>query len=91
MSELEVEKANTIVEDESTVRDYHDLRQKLDRYTKEMREVINHPNYCLQFMQPGRLVKVKYLNYDFGWGAVVNYTNRLRSKVRIGQLFLLRP
>ncbi|KAG0641617.1 putative atp-dependent rna helicase dob1 protein [Tuber brumale] len=80
LGELETEKMNTVIEDEPTVREYHDLRQKLDGYTKEMREVINHPNYCLQFMQPGRLVKVKYLNYDFGWGAVVNYTKRLRSR-----------
>ncbi len=41
-----------------------------------MREVINHPNYSLKFMQPGRLVKVKYQEQDFGWGVVVNYSQR---------------
>jgi ATP-dependent RNA helicase DOB1 len=45
-----------------------------------MRDVINHPNYCLPFMQPGRLVKVKYLDYDFGWGAVVKFTPRRIGK-----------
>ena len=39
-----------------------------------------HPNYCLPFLQPGRLVKVKYKNHDFGWGAVVCFTNRKPSK-----------
>ena len=39
-----------------------------------MRDVINHPNYCLQFMQPGRLVKIKHKDHDFGWGAVVNFS-----------------
>lgn len=68
-------------EDEATVRQYYDLRQQLDKHTKDMREVINNPTYCLQFMQPGRVVKVKYLNHDFGWGAVVNYSKRMRSKV----------
>ena len=45
-----------------------------------MRDVINHPNYSLQFMQPGRLVKVRYKDYDFGWGAVVNYSQRRPAK-----------
>jgi ATP-dependent RNA helicase DOB1 len=64
------------IPDEPIIKDYYDLRQHLSTYTKDMREVINHPNYCLQFMQPGRLVKIKHLDYDFGWGAVVNFTPR---------------
>ena len=69
-----------MIDDESTVREYYDLRQKLDTYAKDMRDVINHPNYCLKFMQPGRLVKIKYKNHDFGWGAVVNYSKRHQGK-----------
>ncbi|KAH8151243.1 uncharacterized protein LAJ45_04445 [Morchella importuna] len=80
LGDFENEKLNMIIEDESVVREYYDLRQKLDTYAKDMRDVINHPNYCLQFMQPGRLVKVKYQNHDFGWGAVVNYSKRIRGK-----------
>jgi len=45
-----------------------------------MRDIINHPNYCLQFMQPGRLVQIKYQDHDFGWGAVVNYSQRRSGK-----------
>lgn len=45
-----------------------------------MREVINHPNYSLRFMQPGRLVKVIYQEHDFGWGVVVNYSQRRPGK-----------
>lgn len=83
LGDLENEKLNMIIEDETIVREYYDLRQKLDTYAKDMRDVINHPNYCLQFMQPGRLVKIKYQNHDFGWGAVVNYSKRVRGKVSI--------
>ena len=68
------------IPDESTIRDYYELRQQLSIYTKDMRDVINHPNYCLQFMQPGRLVRIKYMDYDFGWGAVVNFTPRKPSR-----------
>jgi ATP-dependent RNA helicase DOB1 len=83
LSELENKKINILLDDddESTIREYYNLRQRLDTYAKDMRDVINHPVYCLQFMQPGRLVKVRYLNHDFGWGAVVNYSKRMRSKV----------
>ncbi|TGZ83792.1 antiviral helicase [Ascodesmis nigricans] len=77
---LEFEKAGLIIDDESIVREYYDLRQKLDTYAKDMRAVINHPNYCLKFMQPGRLVKIKYKDHDFGWGAVVNYSKRVQGK-----------
>lgn len=56
------------------VKDCYDLRQQLKTYTKDMRDVINHPNYSLQFMQSGRLVRVKHQEHDFGWGAVVNFT-----------------
>lgn len=68
------------IPDEATIRDYYDLRQQLAFYTKDMRDVICHPNYCLQFMQPGRLVKIKHMDYEFGWGAVVNFTPRKPSR-----------
>ncbi|KAH0543825.1 ATP-dependent RNA helicase mtr4 [Glutinoglossum americanum] len=73
---LENERMAIEIADEPIIKDYFDLRQQLSTYTKDMREVINHPNYCLQFMQPGRLVKIMHLEHDFGWGAVVNFTPR---------------
>jgi len=39
-----------------------------------MRDVILHPNYCTPFLQAGRMVKVKFKDHDFGWGAVVGFT-----------------
>jgi ATP-dependent RNA helicase DOB1 len=80
MYELENERQNIHVEDEPVIRDYYELRQQLTTYTKDMKAVISHPSYCLKFMQPGRLVKIRYLDYDFGWGAVVNFTQRKPGK-----------
>ena len=71
---LESQRESFEIADESMVRDCYDLRQQLKTYTQDMRDVINHPNYSLQFMQSGRLVKVKHQDNDFGWGAVVNFT-----------------
>jgi len=73
---LQIKRDETQIEDESKVKEYYELRENLEAYTKDMRAVINHPNYCLQFMQPGRVVHIKYKDYDFGWGAVVKYTER---------------
>lgn len=71
---LEAQRSAFEITDEGTIREYYDLRQQLSTYTKDMRDVINHPNYCLQFMQQGRLVRIKHNEHDFGWGAVVNYS-----------------
>ncbi|KAI9874213.1 MAG: ATP-dependent RNA helicase mtr4 [Pleopsidium flavum] len=80
LHELEDERSSIEIADEGTIREYYDLRQQLTTYTKDMRDVINHPNYCLQFMQSGRLVRIKYMDHDFGWGAVVNFTQRRPSR-----------
>jgi ATP-dependent RNA helicase DOB1 len=80
LEELEQEKANTNIVDEPAIKDYYNLRQQLDTHTKDMRDVIMQPNYCLQFLQGGRLVKIKFKDYDFGWGAVVAYTPRKANK-----------
>ncbi len=85
LQQLEQEKSNIVITDEATVKDYYNLRQQLDTHTKDMRDVIMHPNYCLQFLQPGRLVKVKYKDHDFGWGAVVTFTPRKANKGEILQ------
>jgi ATP-dependent RNA helicase DOB1 len=80
MHQLENDRESIEIDDEPIIRDYYDLRQQLTTYTKDMRAVITHPNYCLQFMQSGRLVRIKYLDFDFGWGAVVNFTERKPGK-----------
>ena len=77
---LETQWSNMHIADEGTIREYYDLRKQLDTYSKDMRDVINHPNYCLQFMQSGRLVRIKHNDNDFGWGAVVNFTPRKPSR-----------
>lgn len=81
LQELDSERHSMQIDDEGTVKDYYELRQQLDTYGQQMRDVVNHPNYSLQFMQPGRLVRVRYKDVDFGWGAVVNYSRRIKGKV----------
>ena len=68
------------VSDENTIKEYYDLRKQIELYSKDMKTVIQHPNYSLQFMQPGRLVRIKDEGLDFGWGAVVNFIERKRNR-----------
>ncbi|RDW60797.1 ATP-dependent RNA helicase DOB1 [Coleophoma cylindrospora] len=83
LQELQNERDSMEIEDEAIIKDYYDLRQQLTSYAKDMRDVINHPNYCLQFMQPGRVVHIKHNDHDFGWGAVVKFTQRRAPKGQV--------
>jgi ATP-dependent RNA helicase DOB1 len=80
LQELHTQRDNLEIADEATIKEYYELRQQLTSYTKDMRDVINHPAYCLQFMNPGRLVHIKLGDKDFGWGAVVKFTPRRPAK-----------
>lgn len=76
----EESKGTMKIPDESLVSEYYDLRQQLDQMAADFREVVTHPTYALPFLQPGRLVKVKYQELDFGWGVVLNYQKRMPPK-----------
>ncbi|KAK2875380.1 ATP-dependent RNA helicase mtr4 [Arthroderma sp. PD_2] len=80
LTELEGTRDDMVIEDEGTIREYYDLRQKIDTYTSDMRAVINHPSYCVSFLRPGRLVHIKYQDFDFGWATVVNCQMRRPPK-----------
>ncbi|GAD95519.1 ATP dependent RNA helicase (Dob1), putative [Paecilomyces variotii No. 5] len=80
LRELEAQRAEMNIPDEGTIREYYDLRKQLAGFTENMQDVISHPNYCLSFIQPGRLVQVRHGDYDFGWGVVVNYKERRGQK-----------
>lgn len=68
------------ISDEGTIREYYDLRKQLDGFSEDMQVVMSQPNYSLKFTNPGRLVHVKHMNYDFGWGIVVNYKERRQPR-----------
>jgi len=84
-------KDSIVIPDEPLVAEYYEYRQQLDQMGRDFREVITHPNYSLPFLQPGRLVKVKYQKLDFGWGVIINYSKRLPPKVRETQSGIIDP
>ncbi|BGP51272.1 ATP-dependent RNA helicase mtr4 [Rhodotorula kratochvilovae] len=80
LRQLDEQRAAIVIPDEDNIADYYDLRQQLDILNRDLRDVLNHPTYALPFLQPGRLVRVKHDDLDFGWGVVVNYQKRLGAK-----------
>jgi len=70
-----------VIADEAQIAEYYEIRQQLDQMTADFRQVVTHPTYSLPFLQPGRLVKIKYGKLDFGWGVIVNFQKRLPPKV----------
>ena len=81
LAKLEKQRDEIEVEQETVIAEYYDLKEKIAIYEQDMKDVINHPNYCLPFIQPGRLVKIKYDKRLFDWGVVVNYNKRLKPIV----------
>ena len=77
---MEEKRAKIEISDEGTVREYYDLRKQIDGFTDDMKFVMTHPNNCLSFIQPGRLVHIKHQGYDYGWGVVVNCSERKQPK-----------
>ncbi|KAK0706958.1 rRNA-processing arch domain-containing protein [Lasiosphaeria miniovina] len=75
------ERDSMIIPDESTVKEYYGLRKQLEAYNKDFLAVIQHPNYCLEFLQPGRLVNIKNPSgTEYGWGVVMNFVARSAQK-----------
>ncbi|KAK9246025.1 rRNA-processing arch domain-containing protein [Lipomyces tetrasporus] len=71
---------NMKIEKEESIAEYYDLKQQLDSYRNDYQTVISHPSVAIPFMTVGRLVKVKYKDMDFGWGAVISYSKRSPPK-----------
>ncbi|XP_078095944.1 exosome RNA helicase MTR4 [Mustelus asterias] len=74
------------IPNEESVVTYYKIRQQLAKLGKEIEEYIHKPKYCLPFLQPGRLVKVKNDDDDFGWGVVVNFNKKSNLKPNTGEL-----
>ncbi|XP_047411941.1 exosome RNA helicase MTR4 [Sciurus carolinensis] len=75
-----------VIPNEESVVIYYKIRQQLAKLGKEIEDYIHKPKYCLPFLQPGRLVKVKNEGDDFGWGVVVNFSKKSNVKPNSGEL-----
>lgn len=72
--------ASNKIDDESTIKEYYDLKKQLEVYQEDARKVITHPGHILPFLQGGRVIKVKIGDTDYGWGMVTSFTKRNNKK-----------
>ncbi|NXK54240.1 MTREX helicase, partial [Chauna torquata] len=86
VNKLEEQYNKIAIPNEENVVIYYKIRQQLAKLGKEIEEYIHKPKYCLPFLQPGRLVKVKNEDDDFGWGVVVNFSKKSNVKPNSGEL-----
>ncbi|XP_069735881.1 exosome RNA helicase MTR4 [Phaenicophaeus curvirostris] len=86
VNNLEGQYNKIAIPNEENVVIYYKIRQQLAKLGKEIEEYIHKPEYCLPFLQPGRLVKVKNEGDDFGWGVVVNFSKKSNVKPNSGEL-----
>ncbi|XP_053724752.1 exosome RNA helicase MTR4 [Synchiropus splendidus] len=80
IEKLEQQYNAIVIPNEESVVTYFKIRQQLAKLGKEIQEFIHKPKYCLPFLQPGRLVKVKNEDLDFGWGVVINFSKKSNVK-----------
>ncbi|ESO92619.1 hypothetical protein LOTGIDRAFT_162536 [Lottia gigantea] len=83
LKKKELEYKNIVIENEDNVAAYYKIRQQLDSLSRELLYFIRQPSYLLPFLQPGRLVKVKNDNDDYGWGVVVNFNKKKEDKTSL--------
>ena len=84
LHEVETEKADIHIESEGMVKEYFEIRRQLENYTRDIHDIVTHPNNCLHFLQEGRLLRVKHENLDFGWGVVISFRKRDAKKLNKG-------
>ncbi|VVC41817.1 Hypothetical protein CINCED_3A007924 [Cinara cedri] len=83
---LSAEKTKIKIHNEFDIRSYFLIRQQLEDLAKRYRTFITKPNILIPFCNPGRLIKVKKNDVDFGWGVIVNFKSVSKSKYEGGGL-----
>eukprot|EP01135_Chromosphaera_perkinsii_P004186 Nk52_evm5s271 gene=Nk52_evmTU5s271 len=58
---------------------YYNIKLQLEKLKIDMKMIISQPQFCLPFLQPGRLVKLSDSENDWGWGCVVNFQKKISS------------
>jgi len=86
---LQQQRDGLTITDEATVKEYYDVRRKINEFTQDMRLVVQHPDICKPYLQAGRLVRIYdpraatedvLDTRDYGWGIILACTDRKPQK-----------
>ncbi|XP_065174077.1 exosome RNA helicase MTR4 [Atheta coriaria] len=61
------------IDNEEEIASYYAIRTELDALGEQFRGFITKPKHLVQFLQAGRLVKIKMNGNEYDWGAIVNF------------------
>ena len=73
LKDLEDKVSEFKIENEDEVASYYNLKEQLTNSGKEFHSWLVKPQFIIPFIQPGRLIRVKCGEKDFGWGVAVNF------------------
>jgi ATP-dependent RNA helicase DOB1 len=76
LHEIEQKRDKIVIDNERQVQEYYDARKELESIRDQIRQEITNPVYSVPYLQPGRLVRVRDGQDDWGWGIVVNYQKK---------------
>ncbi|RWW00445.1 hypothetical protein BHE74_00034624 [Ensete ventricosum] len=72
-----------VIEEEESLKDYYNLLQQYRSLKNDVRDIVFSPKYCLPFLQPGRLVRIRIVGDDkmpsfsgeeqVTWGVIINF------------------
>ena len=68
--ELQEQAGKEEIPDEEAVNEYHTILLQLNKAKEDMNSVVCQPQFCLPFLQSGRLVHIKYEGLTWGWGSL---------------------
>uniref|UniRef100_A0A2P2HW43 Superkiller viralicidic activity 2-like 2 n=1 Tax=Hirondellea gigas TaxID=1518452 RepID=A0A2P2HW43_9CRUS len=80
VEKAEAEEERIHVPHYAVVEGYYRTRQAIEGLIKERHAFFIRPQYILPFLQPGRLVKIRNGDDDFGWAVVLKYDKKDNTK-----------
>uniref|UniRef100_A0A915D7I7 Helicase C-terminal domain-containing protein n=1 Tax=Ditylenchus dipsaci TaxID=166011 RepID=A0A915D7I7_9BILA len=64
------------------IQSYHNLGNQIESLKQAMRVRVLEEKTVVPFLQPGRMLKIKWKEVDFGWGVLVDYIRKPRSTAK---------
>lgn len=61
------------IQNESLLKKKRKYNEQIKKIKEEIRKHVFTPENIVPFLVPGRIIRIKYEDNDFGWGIVVNF------------------
>jgi hypothetical protein len=69
-----------VIDDQEAVAEYFHIDAQLKVAQRDFRQLVHKPEHCMQYLQPGRLVRIEDAGTDWGWGVVINFHKKKEAK-----------